>query len=62
LPDDGSDALSWVISIFEVATANDLPGDGHDLACLFDALHDLGDLVHGAGSAASVGPPRPRST
>lgn len=30
---------------FEVATAQDLPGDGYDLICIFDALHDMGDPV-----------------
>ena len=28
---------------FEVARAQDYPGDGFDLACIFDALHDMGD-------------------
>jgi len=30
---------------FAVATAKDLPGQGYDLVCLFDALHDMGDPV-----------------
>jgi SAM-dependent methyltransferase len=33
---------------FQVATAKDLPGDGYDLVCLFDALHDMGDPVGAA--------------
>jgi SAM-dependent methyltransferase len=32
---------------FEVASAQDFPGDGYDLVCIFDALHDMGD-PHGA--------------
>jgi SAM-dependent methyltransferase len=28
---------------FEVASAQDFPGDGYDLVCIFDALHDMGD-------------------
>ncbi len=28
---------------FEVASAQDYPGDGYDLVCIFDALHDMGD-------------------
>ena len=28
---------------FEVATAQDFPGQGYDLVCIFDALHDMGD-------------------
>jgi len=28
---------------FEVATAQDFPGHGYDLVCVFDALHDMGD-------------------
>jgi SAM-dependent methyltransferase len=28
---------------FEVATAKDYPGDGYDLVCAFDCLHDMGD-------------------
>jgi 2-polyprenyl-3-methyl-5-hydroxy-6-metoxy-1,4-benzoquinol methylase len=30
---------------FEVAKAQDYPGDGYDFACIFDALHDMGDPV-----------------
>jgi SAM-dependent methyltransferase len=33
---------------FEVATAKDFPGQGYDLVCLFDALHDMGDPVGAA--------------
>lgn len=28
---------------FEVASAQDFSGDGYDLVCIFDALHDMGD-------------------
>jgi SAM-dependent methyltransferase len=30
---------------FEVASATDFPGDGYDLVCFFDCLHDMGDPV-----------------
>jgi SAM-dependent methyltransferase len=33
---------------FEVAVAKDLPGEGYDVVCLFDALHDMGDPVGAA--------------
>jgi ubiquinone/menaquinone biosynthesis C-methylase UbiE len=33
---------------FEVASAQDFPGGGYDLVCIFDALHDMGDPVGGA--------------
>lgn len=36
---------------FDVAAAKDLPGDGYDLVCLFDALHDMGDP---AGAARHI--------
>lgn len=36
---------------FEVATAKAFPGTDYDLACIFDALHDMGDPV---GAAAHV--------
>lgn len=36
---------------FEVAGAADYPGDGYALACVFDALHDMGDPV---GAAAHI--------
>jgi SAM-dependent methyltransferase len=28
---------------FEVAASDDFPGEGYDLVCIFDALHDMGD-------------------
>ncbi|GAA3347875.1 class I SAM-dependent methyltransferase [Amorphoplanes nipponensis] len=33
---------------FDVAAAQDLPGHGYDLVCLFDTLHDMGDPVGAA--------------
>lgn len=36
---------------FEVATAQDFPGDGYDLITTFDALHDMGDPVGAATRA-----------
>ncbi len=33
---------------FEVASAQDFPGTGYDLVCIFDALHDMGDPVGGS--------------
>jgi SAM-dependent methyltransferase len=36
---------------FEVASAKRFPGDGYDLICFFDCLHDMGDP---AGAAAHV--------
>jgi len=33
---------------FGIAAAADLPGEGYDLVCLFDALHDMGDPVGAA--------------
>jgi SAM-dependent methyltransferase len=33
---------------FEVAKAQDYPGEGFDFACIFDALHDMGDPVGAA--------------
>jgi SAM-dependent methyltransferase len=33
---------------FEVAAAKDFPGEGYDLVCMFDALHDMGDPVGAA--------------
>ena len=36
---------------FEVATAKAYPGNGYDLVCIFDAIHDMGDPV---GAAAHV--------
>jgi SAM-dependent methyltransferase len=36
---------------FEVASAQDFPGSGYDLICIFDALHDMGDP---AGAASHI--------
>lgn len=36
---------------FQVATAQDFEGDGFDFACIFDALHDMGDPVGAARRA-----------
>jgi len=36
---------------FQTASAQDYPGDGYDLVCIFDALHDMGDPV---GAAAHI--------
>jgi SAM-dependent methyltransferase len=36
---------------FEVAPAKQYPGEGYDLVCMFDCLHDMGDPV---GAAAHV--------
>src|SRR4051794_28606276 len=33
---------------FDVAAAKDVPGEGYDLVCMFDALHDMGDPVGAA--------------
>jgi 2-polyprenyl-3-methyl-5-hydroxy-6-metoxy-1,4-benzoquinol methylase len=33
---------------FEVASAQDFPGQGYDLVCIFDALHDMGDPLGAA--------------
>lgn len=33
---------------FEVASAQEFPGEGFDLICIFDALHDMGDPVAAA--------------
>lgn len=33
---------------FEVAMAQDYPGESYDFACIFDALHDMGDPVGAA--------------
>jgi SAM-dependent methyltransferase len=35
-------------SRFEIASAQDLPGQDYDLICMFDALHDMGDPVGAA--------------
>lgn len=39
---------------FEVARADDYPGDNYGLICFFDTLHDLGDPVAAALHAAEV--------
>lgn len=39
---------------FEVADAGELPEGGFDLACFFDALHDMGDPVGAARSARNA--------
>ena len=36
---------------FEVAAADQLPGEGYDLVCFFDCLHDMGDPVAAARRA-----------
>jgi SAM-dependent methyltransferase len=36
---------------FEVASAKDFPGNGYDLICYFDCLHDMGDPVGAARHA-----------
>ena len=41
-------AEAGVHATFDVAAAHDLPGDGYDLVCLFDALHDMGDPLGAA--------------
>ncbi len=33
---------------FGIASAKELPGEGYDLVCVFDALHDMGDPVGAA--------------
>ncbi len=33
---------------FQVSTAKEFPGQGYDLVCIFDALHDMGDPVGAA--------------
>ena len=33
---------------FEVAAAAEFPGEGYDLVCIFDALHDMGDPLAAA--------------
>lgn len=33
---------------FEAASAADFPGEGYDLVCVFDALHDMGDPLEAA--------------
>lgn len=38
-------------AIFEVASAKTFPGDGYDLICFMDCLHDMGDPVGAAKHA-----------
>jgi RNA polymerase sigma-70 factor (ECF subfamily) len=45
---------------FEVAAAKDFPGDGYDLVCAFDCLHDMGDPVSGIESTRLEWRLRPR--
>src|SRR4029450_5865284 len=33
---------------FELGAAQDFPGNGYDLVCVFDALHDMGDPLGAA--------------
>jgi threonine dehydrogenase-like Zn-dependent dehydrogenase len=50
---------------FEVASAQDFPGHGYGLACVFDALHDMGDPAGAARhirSALAEDPGRVAST
>jgi ubiquinone/menaquinone biosynthesis C-methylase UbiE len=39
---------------FAVASAKEIPGEGYDLVCIFDALHDMGDPVGAAAKIRSV--------
>jgi SAM-dependent methyltransferase len=39
---------------FEVARAQDFPGEGYDLVCNFDCLHDMGDPVGAARHTAEA--------
>ncbi|MEA3020772.1 MAG: hypothetical protein QOI47_2296 [Actinomycetota bacterium] len=39
---------------FEVASAADFPGEGYELVCVFDALHDMGDPVEAASHIRST--------
>lgn len=39
---------------FAAARADDYPGNGYDLICFFDALHDMGDPVAAAAHAAGA--------
>lgn len=38
---------------FDVASAQDFPGEPYDLVCIFDALHDMGDPVGASAHIAS---------
>jgi SAM-dependent methyltransferase len=44
----------WDRVSFAVGTASDLPEQGFDLICFFDALHDMGDPVGAARRARSA--------
>ena len=39
---------------FEVAKASEIPGEGYDMVCFFDCLHDMGDPVGAARRAYEV--------
>jgi SAM-dependent methyltransferase len=39
---------------FEVSSASEIPGEGYDLVCFFDCLHDMGDPVGAARRASEV--------
>ena len=39
---------------FEVRDSKDIPNEGFDLACIFDALHDMGDPVGVASGIKSI--------
>jgi SAM-dependent methyltransferase len=39
---------------FETASAKDFPGQGYDLVCMFDCLHDMGDPVGAATHVREV--------
>jgi SAM-dependent methyltransferase len=39
---------------FEVSSAAEIPGEGYDLVCFFDCLHDMGDPVGAARRAYEV--------
>jgi SAM-dependent methyltransferase len=39
---------------FTVAAGNDYPGEGYDLVCFFDALHDMGDPADAARHACKA--------
>jgi SAM-dependent methyltransferase len=47
----GSDHGVGARAEFHQASAQDFPGEGYDLVCIFDALHDMGDPV---GAAAHI--------
>ncbi|TNC71303.1 class I SAM-dependent methyltransferase [Rubellimicrobium roseum] len=49
---DHADGAGVRNASFHVARADDYPGEGYDLICFFDALHDMGDPVAAATRAA----------